>query len=165
MLDIRKIKENPEGVKAALRAKEVDCDATIDRILELDEQRRTLIADTEARKARQNKVSKDIPAMKKAGLDVSAIFAEMAELKAGLAADADLEGTEVAQSDDFTALQGINNHIFQGEEYGLHIGLVYGTRLLDAFGHLTHVHIPIRLYSAVILRSCFLVTRIDSRSY
>ena len=89
MLDIRKIKENPEGVKAALKAKEVDCDATIDRILELDEQRRALIADTEARKARQNKVSKDIPAMKKAGQDVSAIFAEMAELKAGLAADAE----------------------------------------------------------------------------
>ena len=74
MLDIRKIKENPEGVKAALKAKEVDCDATIDRILELDEQRRALIADTETRKARQNKVSKDIPAMKKAGQDVSAIF-------------------------------------------------------------------------------------------
>ncbi len=89
MLDIRKIKENPEGVKAALKAKEVDCDATIDRILELDEQRRALIADTETRKARQNKVSKDIPAMKKAGQDVSAIFAEMAELKAGLAADAE----------------------------------------------------------------------------
>ena len=89
MLDIKKIKENPEGVKAALKAKEVDCDASIDRILELDEQRRTLIADTEARKARQNKVSKDIPAMKKAGQDVSAIFAEMAELKAGLAEDAE----------------------------------------------------------------------------
>ena len=89
MLDIRKIKENPDGVKAALKAKEVDCDAVIDRILELDEQRRALIADTEARKARQNKVSKDIPAMKKAGQDVSAIFAEMAELKAGLAADAE----------------------------------------------------------------------------
>ena len=34
MLDIRKIKENPEAVKAGLRAKEVECDATIDRILE-----------------------------------------------------------------------------------------------------------------------------------
>ena len=65
MLDIKRIKENPEGVKAALRAKEVDCDETVDRILELDEQRRALIADTESRKARQNKVSKEIPAMKK----------------------------------------------------------------------------------------------------
>ncbi len=61
MLDIKLIKENPEAVKAGLRAKEVDCDATIDRILELDEQRRKLIASTEERKARQNKVSKEIP--------------------------------------------------------------------------------------------------------
>ncbi|MBO5953906.1 MAG: serine--tRNA ligase [Oscillospiraceae bacterium] len=88
MLDIKRIKEDPEAVKAGLRAKEVDCDEVVDRILALDEQRRSLIADTEARKARQNKVSKEIPALKKAGKDVSAIFAEMAELKAGLAEDA-----------------------------------------------------------------------------
>ena len=88
MLDIKKIKENPEGVKAALRAKEVDCDATIDRILELDEQRRSLISATEALKAKQNKVSKEIPAMKKAGKDVAPIFAEMARLKAEMAEDA-----------------------------------------------------------------------------
>ena len=89
MLDIKRIKEDPEAVKAGLRAKEVDCDATIDRILELDEQRRALIADTEARKARQNKVSKEIPQLKKQGKDVAPIFAEMAELKKGLAEDAE----------------------------------------------------------------------------
>lgn len=87
MLDIKRIKENPEAVKQALRAKEVDCDATVDRILELDEQRRALIADTEARKARQNKVAKEIPALKKQGKDVAAIVAEMTELKKGLAED------------------------------------------------------------------------------
>ena len=89
MLDIKRIKEDPNGVKAALHAKEMDCDAAIDRILELDDQRRELISSTETRKARQNKVSKDIPALKKAGQDVSAVFAEMAELKAGIAADAE----------------------------------------------------------------------------
>ena len=88
MLDIKRIKEDPQGVKDGLRAKEVDCDAAIDRILELDAQRRALIADTESRKARQNKVSKEIPLLKKAGKDVAPIFAEMAELKAGLAEDA-----------------------------------------------------------------------------
>ena len=36
MIDIRRIKENPEAVKAGFRAKEVDCDALVDRILELD---------------------------------------------------------------------------------------------------------------------------------
>ncbi len=88
MLDIKRIKEDPAGVKAALRAKEVDCDAAIDRILELDEARRTLIASTESRKAQQNKVSKEIPLLKKQGKDVSAVFAEMAALKAGMAEDA-----------------------------------------------------------------------------
>ena len=38
MLDIKKIKENPEAIKAGLKAKEVDCDAIIDKILELDVQ-------------------------------------------------------------------------------------------------------------------------------
>ena len=88
MLDIKRIKEDPQAVKAGLHAKEVDCDEVIDRILELDEERRALIASTETRKARQNKVSKEIPALKKAGQDVSAVFAEMAELKAGIAEDA-----------------------------------------------------------------------------
>ncbi len=89
MLDIKRIKDDPEGVKAGLRAKEVDCDATVDRILELDELRRSLISSTEERKARQNKVSKQIPQLKKEGKDVAPVFAEMAELKAGIAADAE----------------------------------------------------------------------------
>ena len=38
MLDIKRIKDDPEAVKAGLRAKEVDCDAAVDRILELDKE-------------------------------------------------------------------------------------------------------------------------------
>ncbi len=89
MLDIKLIKENPEAVKAGLRAKEVDCDAAVDRILELDAQRRALITDTENKKSQQNKVSKQIPALKKAGQDVAPIFAQMSELKNAIAADAE----------------------------------------------------------------------------
>ena len=107
MLDIKKIKENPDAVKAGLRAKEVDCDATVDRILELDELRRQLIADTEARKAQQNKVSKEIPLLKKQGKDVSAIFAEMAELKKGLAEDA--EKLDACQAELRTAMLSLPN--------------------------------------------------------
>ena len=87
MLDIKRIKEDPNGVKAGLKAKEVDCDELIDRILELDKERRSIIAANEARKAEQNKVSKEIPMKKKAGEDVAPIFARMAELKAEIAAD------------------------------------------------------------------------------
>ena len=51
MLDIRKIKENPDAVKAGLKAKEVDCDAVIDRILELDVEIRALKTSSESRTA------------------------------------------------------------------------------------------------------------------
>ena len=85
MLDIKRIKDDPEAVKAGLRAKEVDCDAAVDRILELDAQRRALILSTETDKAEQNRVSKEIPKRKKAGEDVAPIFERMAELKAQIA--------------------------------------------------------------------------------
>ena len=59
MLDIRKIKENPDAVKAGLKAKEVDCDAIVDRILELDAKIRTLKTTSEGRTAQKNKLAKE----------------------------------------------------------------------------------------------------------
>ena len=59
MLDIRKIKENPDAVKAGLKAKEVDCDAVVDKILELDVQIRALKTSTETKTAQKNKLAKE----------------------------------------------------------------------------------------------------------
>ena len=59
MLDIKRIKENPDAVKAGLRAKEVDCDAIVDRILELDVQIRGLKTSTEGKTAQKNKLAKE----------------------------------------------------------------------------------------------------------
>ena len=59
MLDIKKIKENPQAVKDGLKAKEVDCDAVVDRILELDVQIRSLKTSSEAKTAQKNKLSKE----------------------------------------------------------------------------------------------------------
>jgi len=59
MLDIRKIKENPDAVKAGLKAKEVDCDAIVDKILELDVQVRGLKTATETKTAQKNKIAKE----------------------------------------------------------------------------------------------------------
>lgn len=80
MLDIKYIKENPEDVIERLARKGKDAREDIARILELDCQRRAMIAETEALKAEQNKVSKEIPKLKKEGKDVAPIFAEMKEL-------------------------------------------------------------------------------------
>ena len=87
MLDIKRIKEDPEKVKAGLRAKEVNCDQEVDRILALDKERRDIIFATEQMKAEQNKVSKTIPQLKKAGEDTAPVFQRMGELKSQIAAN------------------------------------------------------------------------------
>ncbi len=55
MLDIKFIRENLEEVKEACRKKRVDID--IDRLLELDNERRELMGKVEALKAERNKIS------------------------------------------------------------------------------------------------------------
>ena len=80
MLDIKLIRENPDEVKARLLTRQKDYSAEIDRIIELDEPRRSLITATEQIKARKNAVSKQIPAMKKEGKDVAPVFEEMKKL-------------------------------------------------------------------------------------
>ena len=81
MIDIKIIREDPEEVKRRLAFKEFDASEEIDRILLLDKMRRETIAAVEADKAEQNRVSKQIPVMKKAGEDVAPVIARMNELK------------------------------------------------------------------------------------
>ena len=81
MLDIRRIKENPEEIIDLLARKGKDARETIERILELDNQRRALVNETDNLKAKQNAVSKQIPDKKKAGQDTAPVFAEMNALK------------------------------------------------------------------------------------
>ena len=69
MLDIKYIKENPQEVIERLALKGKDAKEEIAKILELDNARRTLIAETETLKAEQNKTSKLIPQYKKEGKD------------------------------------------------------------------------------------------------
>jgi seryl-tRNA synthetase len=80
MLDIKQIRDNPGEVKRRLMDKGADFNAEIDRILELDQIRRDLIYKTESLKSEQNKVSKQIPAMKRSGEDTAPVFAKMKEL-------------------------------------------------------------------------------------
>ena len=78
MLDIKLLRTEFDKVKEALSDRNEDFD--LDNFKSLDENRRKLLAEVEVLKAEQNKVSKQIPAMKKAGEDTSAIMSEMKEL-------------------------------------------------------------------------------------
>lgn len=82
MIDIKIIKEAPEKVIEGLAKKGKDAEKDIYRVIELDAQRRDLIAKSESMKAEQNKTSKLVPQYKKEGKDVQVLFAEMKELSA-----------------------------------------------------------------------------------
>ncbi len=84
MIDINLIRSDTAKVAAALAKR--GCDADLDGILALDNKRREIIGKGEALKAEKNKVSADIPRLKKAGEDVQPIFARMRELGDEIAA-------------------------------------------------------------------------------
>ena len=76
MLDIKRIREDYEGVKAGVERR-TKGSFGIEKIPALDEKRRAVLAEVEAMKNKQNTVSKEIPKLKKAGEDTTAIMAEM----------------------------------------------------------------------------------------
>lgn len=75
MLDLKFIRDNPDTVKRAVKAKNENCD--IDSILDLDRKRRDLIGRKESLEASRNKASADIAAAKKQNQDVSEPVARM----------------------------------------------------------------------------------------
>ena len=86
MLDLRKIQDNKEKVAELLSRKGYVAD--FDTVLALDKQRRALVGEVEVLKAQKNKVSAQIPQLKKQGLPVDEIFNEMRTL-----------GDRIAESD------------------------------------------------------------------
>ncbi len=78
MLDVKLLRSDFEGVKAALakRHKEYNLDVFAD----LDKTRRELIQQVEELKSKQNADSKEIPKLKKEGKDTTALMAEMKKL-------------------------------------------------------------------------------------
>jgi seryl-tRNA synthetase len=77
MLDINMIREKPGYVKEGLSRKGFNVDFT--EFLEKDKSRRELIRTTENLKAEKNKISSEIPALKKQGTDLTSVFARIKE--------------------------------------------------------------------------------------
>jgi len=113
MLDIRLIRDNPEGVRAGLLSRRSPVD--ISTVLELDERRRAAITERDALKSERNTISKQIGALKKAGEDTTDIQRQTREM-----------GEKIAALD--TAVR--------------EIGEVQGTLLL-AIPNLPHESVPI----------------------
>src|SRR5438874_7506920 len=60
MIDIRLFREQPDRVREGLRSRGEE-PAVVDRVLELDERRRTILVEKEHLQARRNELSKQVP--------------------------------------------------------------------------------------------------------
>jgi seryl-tRNA synthetase len=98
MLDINKIRENPELVRKALEVRQIDA-SPVDQVLDLDLKRRTIIQEVEALRAERNEGSKQIgrtkdpeerqakiEAMRVIGDKISGLDNELREVEAALTA-------------------------------------------------------------------------------
>ena len=82
-------------------------DFGIDRVKELDAKRREVLAEVEALKNKQNVTSREVPKLKKAGEDTTALFAEMKQLSARIK---ELDGEVSSIEEELrTVLLGIPN--------------------------------------------------------
>jgi seryl-tRNA synthetase len=82
VLDLKLIREDPEGVKAALKRRDPGLAAIVDSILAKDAEWRSATASAENLRAKQRAESESIAAGKRAGEDVSDALARMKDLSA-----------------------------------------------------------------------------------
>ncbi len=103
MLDIKRIRENPDAIKKGLKKRSVEGSA-IDEIVELDMQRRSLLREVESLQHEKNEQSSKIGFMAKKGEDISGLRSEMK-----MVAEKITDGTERLRIVD----EQIFNHLSQ----------------------------------------------------
>ncbi len=114
MLDIRKIRENPEFYREETRKKGTTVDLA--DILALDEKRRAITAETEKLKALRNTESKRIGELKKKGENADSAVLEMRTLGDKIAElDADLKKIDFEQTEKLMHVPNIAPTAPEGE--------------------------------------------------
>ena len=103
MLDIKRIRIEPDGVKAALQKRDPHAAAAIDDLLAMDAERRRRLTEIETLKAEQNRFGPQIAALKKTGGDASELLAQSTQIKTTIAG---LEGGLRALDDAQAAIVG-----------------------------------------------------------
>ncbi len=78
MIDIKELRKDPAEIERRLKTK--DPEASVARILEMDEEIRTLKTAAEELKAKRNASSKEIGALKQKGGDASSLLVEMGSI-------------------------------------------------------------------------------------
>ncbi len=141
MIDINLIRQDAAKVQAALAKRGYAAD--LDSILALDVKRREIIGGTEALKAEKNKVSADIPRLKKSGADVAPIFAKMREIGDEIsAADEKLKAVEAELRNALLCLPNIPDpDVVAGDKEQNEVIKVWGEKPSFDFAIKNHVEL------------------------
>ncbi|HEY3688135.1 MAG TPA: serine--tRNA ligase [Streptosporangiaceae bacterium] len=113
MIDLRALREDPDRLRASQRARGED-EKIVDRLLDLDERRRSALGDFESLRAEQKSVSKSVS--RSSGAERDTILARAKELS-GQVKEAEAEAERLGAELD-TALAGVPNLIEEGAPSG-----------------------------------------------
>lgn len=139
MLDIKLINENPQAIRERLAKK--GCIVDFSELLALNEERKAVIGESEQLKAKRNKVSQSIPALKKEGKPVEPIFAEMREIGETIAKfDEKLKALDSAIFDFVAKLPNLpDEDLLAGEKENNQVVKVFGKKPEFDFKAKNHV--------------------------
>ena len=113
MIDLRALREDPDRLRASQRARGED-EKIVDRLLELDERRRSALGDFESLRAEQKGVSKSVS--RASGAEREQVLARAKELS-GQVKEAEAEAERLGGELD-TLLMGVPNLIEEGVPAG-----------------------------------------------
>ena len=145
MLDLRRIQENKEKITELLSRKGFTAD--FDTVLAIDKERRAVIGEVETYKAEKNKVSAQIPALKKAGQPVDEIFDKMRALGEKIAeCDAKAKELEEQVFDILSRMPNIpDEDLLAGEKENNQVIKVVGEKREFSFPMQNHVDLCTKL--------------------
>ena len=139
MLDINRIKQDKQGVEEALAKK--GCVVDLAPVIAWDNERKAAISSVEGLKARRNKVSAEIPKLKKEGKPVEHIFKEMREIGDEIAdRDADINALVERIADFLSRLPNLPDpDLLPGEKENNEVIRVVGEKPEFSFPLKNHV--------------------------
>ena len=147
MLDIARVRDDPEGVKRALTRRGADFAPTVDELVGLDQLRRSAVTEVNELKARRNVLSKNVGERKRRGESADALVAEgkalgarIAELDASVA-QADARIQEILLGTPNTPL----DEVPVGDESANQVVKSWGERRAFSFQPLAHWELGERL--------------------
>ncbi|MGB4438267.1 MAG: serine--tRNA ligase, partial [Sedimentibacter sp.] len=108
MLDIKRIRNNPEEVEKLLKKRNPELN--LNKILKLDKLRREKLVEAENMKAEKNKVSKQVPHLKKEGKDVTEILHKLKNLAEKIKIlDSDIKDIDVKIEEELLSIPNTPN--------------------------------------------------------